>query len=104
MRKLKFWISAGVAALLAGTSMPASAGSWLDHSPWAQSRLRHFCFEMTDYQVRKLIAGKGYSQIYLNAPDSHRIQVRAARDGWVYLLSVNTCNGTIIDRERLRRQ
>lgn len=96
--------AAALAALIAGSALPATADTRFHFGPWPDGwHQRAFCFELTDYQVRKAIAAKGYSKIYLNARDSHRIQVRGVKDGWVYLLKVNTCNGSIVDRDRLRR-
>ncbi|MBN9361673.1 MULTISPECIES: hypothetical protein [unclassified Devosia] len=61
------------------------------------------CIELTDRQIRNAVRDQGYSNISLNVADNRRIQVRATRGGWVYLLRVSTCTGTILYRERLRR-
>ncbi len=61
------------------------------------------CIELTDHQIRNAVEAQGYHNIYLNVANDRRIQVRATRDKWVYLLKVSTCTGAILDRERLRR-
>lgn len=65
--------------------------------------LAPFCVEMTDHQLRQAIARKGFTNIYLNVRDHHRIQIKASQGGWVYLLRVSTCTATILDSQRLRR-
>ncbi|MBN9314384.1 MAG: hypothetical protein J0I99_01450 [Devosia sp.] len=60
------------------------------------------CIELTDRQIRNAVRDQGYSNIYLNVSNNRRIQVRATRGDWVYLLRVSTCTGTILSRERLR--
>ncbi|MDB5542375.1 MAG: hypothetical protein JWQ89_4102 [Devosia sp.] len=61
------------------------------------------CLELTDRQIRNAVSNQGYHDIFLNAPIDRRVQVRATRGDWVYLLRVSTCTGAILDRERLRR-
>lgn len=61
------------------------------------------CVELTDRQVREAVRAQGYTNIFLNVRNDGRIQVRATRGGWVYLLRVSTCTGAILNRERLRR-
>lgn len=61
------------------------------------------CIELTDRQIRNAVRDQGYSNIYLNVRNDRRIQVRATRGNWVYLLRVSTCTGAILNRERLRR-
>ena len=58
---------------------------------------------MTDRQVRDDIAARGYSDIALNVPNDGRIEVRATRDGIVYLLDFNFCSGRIVGVTQLRR-
>jgi hypothetical protein len=95
--------AAALAALIAGSALPASADTHIRSGLWPYGgHFKTFCFELTDYQLRKAIKAKGYSNIYLNARDSHRIQVRATKGSWVYLLRVNTCDGSILERNRLR--
>lgn len=60
------------------------------------------CIELTDYQLRNAVSRQGYRQISLNVRNDRRIQVRATRGGWVYLLRVDTCTGAILKRDRLR--
>jgi hypothetical protein len=57
---------------------------------------------LSDSQIRAAVADRGYSDISLNVPNEKHIQVRATKDGWVYLLDFNYCSGRIEDRERLR--
>lgn len=57
---------------------------------------------LTDRQLRRAIRARGYHDIFLNVENNNRIQVRATRGRWVYLLWVNACTGRILDRERLR--
>ncbi len=61
------------------------------------------CIELTDRQIRNAVRDQGYTNIYLNVRNDRRIQVRATRGDWVYLLRVSTCTGAILDRDRLRR-
>lgn len=70
------------------------------------SRFQHRRFPricLTDQQLRRAIREQGYRNVYLNVENDNRIQARATRGGWVYLLWVNACTGRILDRERLRR-
>lgn len=57
---------------------------------------------MGDYQVRQAVAGRGYTDIYLNVMNDKHVEVRATRDGWVYLLDFNYCTGRIEKRTQLR--
>lgn len=57
---------------------------------------------MGDYQVRRAVADRGYTNIYLNVMNDKHVQVRATRDGWVYLLDFNYCTGRIEERRQLR--
>ncbi len=57
---------------------------------------------LNDYQVRQAVAARGYDNIALNVEMDNHIQVRATRDGWVWLLDFNICTGRIENRERLR--
>ena len=57
---------------------------------------------MTDRQIRDAVADEGYDNIALNAPNEDHVQVRATRDGAVYLLDFNACTGRIEDERRLR--
>ena len=57
---------------------------------------------MTDRQIRDDIAARGYTDVALNVAHEKRIEVRATRDGYVYLLDFNFCSGRILDEMRLR--
>lgn len=63
---------------------------------------RRLCI-LTDRGLREAIRDEGYRNIYLNVPVGRYVQVRATKGNWVYLLKVNACTGSIVDRERLRR-
>jgi hypothetical protein len=58
---------------------------------------------LNNYQIREAVAGRGYTDIALNVPMQKHIEVRATRDGWVYLLDFNYCTGHIEGRTQLRR-
>ena len=57
---------------------------------------------LSDYQVRQAVADRGYTNIYLNIMTDKHVEVRATRDGWVYLLEFNFCSARIVDRVLLR--
>jgi hypothetical protein len=57
---------------------------------------------MGDHQIRQAVAGRGYTNIYLNVMNDGHVEVRATRDGWVYLLDFNYCTGRIEGRQKLR--
>jgi hypothetical protein len=57
---------------------------------------------MTDRQIRDAVAEEGYDNIALNAPNEEHVQVRATRDGAVYLLDFSACTGSIEAERRLR--
>jgi hypothetical protein len=57
---------------------------------------------MTDRQIRDAVASEGFDNIALNAPNEDHVQVRATRDGAVYLLDFNACTGRIEEIRRLR--
>ena len=59
---------------------------------------------LTDRGLRNAIADQGYEDIYLNVPVGRYVQARASRGSWVYLLKVNACTGTVVERQRLRRR
>lgn len=58
---------------------------------------------LTDSQIRRSIAERGYSQIALNIPNGKRVEVRATKGGTVYLLKFNFCTDRIEGRTALRR-
>lgn len=64
--------------------------------------LPHRLCLLTSSGLRRAIARQGYEDIYLNVANNHRIQARASRGRWVYLLTVNSCTGRILDSQRLR--
>ncbi|WP_332690868.1 hypothetical protein [Devosia sp.] len=101
------FIAIALTALLlgAGAAMPAQAQSFGfgiffgdEASDFYPERIT--C--MTDRQIRDAVAARGYTNIYLNVAMEKNIQVRATRDGWVYLLDFNFCSGRIEGRQQLR--
>jgi hypothetical protein len=97
--------AAVIGLALAASAIPASAQTF--HFGFGTDgfgfRRPLICLELTDYQIRNAVRAKGYHNIYLNVRNDRRIQVRATRGDWVYLLRVSTCTGAILDRDRLRR-
>jgi hypothetical protein len=101
------WIAAALTALLlsTGAAIPTQAQSFGfgiffgdEASDFHPERIT--C--MTDRQIRDAVAARGYSNIALNVAMEKNIQVRATRDGWVYLLDFNFCTGRIEGRQQLR--
>ena len=105
--KSSFLKAAVLAVALSASTMPVAAqnlqfqfGLGTDGFGFRRPMI---CIELTDYQIRNAVRAHGYTNIYLNVRNDRRIQVRATRGGWVYLLRVSTCTGAILHRERLRR-
>ena len=98
-----------VTALLLGTgvSMPVQAQSsgfgvfFGDEESDFFAPERFSC--MNDREIRDAVADLGYSNISLNVVMKRNIQVRATRDGVVYLLDFNICTGRVEGRQQLRR-
>jgi len=91
---------------LAAATVPAQAASVQFHFGIGEGFGFHrplICVELTDRQLRNAVRDQGYRNIYLNVRDDRRIQVRATKGEWVYLLRVSTCTGAILNRDRLRR-
>ena len=105
--KIASILRAGVLGLaLAGAALPAQAASMHFQFGMGDGFGFHrplICIELTDRQIRNAVSAQGYHNIYLNVRNEHRIQVRATKGDWVYLLRVSTCTGAILDRDRLRR-
>ena len=99
-------LAAVVAATFGSAPLPAQAQSFFfqfgfgTEDSFTHRRIRP-CF-MSDSQIREAVRRRGYHHIYLNVENNKRIQVRATKGDWVYLLVVSTCTGRILDRERLR--
>jgi hypothetical protein len=55
-----------------------------------------------NYSIRRAISRQGYSNIFLNVENDPRIEARATKGKWVYLLDVNSCSGRVLSRKRLR--
>jgi hypothetical protein len=102
--------AAAVALALAAVSLagaPAQAqgfsfGFHIGDDGFFTRRPLRLCL-LTDSQLRRAIRQQGYHDIFLNVANDNRIQARATRGSWVYLLNVSTCTGRILSRERLRR-
>ncbi|HET8726113.1 MAG TPA: hypothetical protein VFO41_01270 [Alphaproteobacteria bacterium] len=93
-------VTAAVPAQAGGPSFGFGLG--FDHRSDDPREWRPFCIEMTDYQIRKAVAAKGFTNIYLNVRMHRQIQVRATQGKWVYLLEVSTCTGNVLEIQRLR--
>lgn len=57
---------------------------------------------LSDHEIRRTIADRGYRDIYLNVAMDKHIEVRATQGNWVYLLDFNYCSAQIESRTRLR--
>lgn len=57
---------------------------------------------LTNSEIRRSVAARGYSNIYLNVPNDGRIEVRASYDGWVYLIDFDYCRDRIVEARPLR--
>lgn len=105
--RLKPVVLAGIAAALLGAAPQAAQaqGFLFEFGFGSDGFFRRLpprtCF-MTDRQIRDAVRQRGYHDIYLNVENNNRIQVRATKGEWVYLLRVSTCTGRILDRDRLR--
>ena len=105
--KIASMLRAGLLGLaLAAASVPAQAANVQFHFGIGDGfgfKRPLICVELTDRQLRNAVSAQGYRNIYLNVRNERRIQVRATKGNWVYLLRVSTCTGAILDRDRLRR-
>lgn len=100
-------IAIALTALLLGTSVtiPAQAQTARFGIFFGDQQSDFFPERITclsDYQVRQAVARRGYTNIYLNIMNDKHVEVRATRDGWVYLLDFNYCSGRIEGRTKLR--
>lgn len=105
MRTVSKWIAPAFILLALGAAMPAQAQSFSFGFRFGDERTDMFPHRvvcLTDRQIRDAIARRGYSNIYLNVPNEQRIQVRASRDGWVYLLDFDFCRDRIRGARQLR--
>ena len=96
-------LALGATAVTAAPSQAQGFGFSFGFGADEQRRPLRLCL-LTDSQLRRTIREQGYTDIFLNVANNNRIQVRASRGRWVYLLTVNSCTGRILDRERLRRR
>lgn len=94
-----------VATALGASSLaatPSTAQFWPD---WGDGEFYdgpyRLCL-MTNSAIRRAISRQGYTDIYLNVENDQRIQARATKGNWVYILLVNSCSGRVLDRKRLR--
>ena len=99
LRNLLVATALGAAAL---TATPSMAQFWPD---WGDGEFYdgpyRLCL-MTNSAIRRAISRQGYSDIFLNVENDQRIQARATKGRWVYILLVNSCSGRVLDRKRLR--
>ena len=58
---------------------------------------------LNDRQLWNAIARQGYRNIRLQDHGRRWVSARATSRGWVYRLTVNACNGQIVNRDRLWR-
>ncbi len=91
-----------VGLLLAAGSGPTLAAPPMFGFDFRSGHWRQICIELTDHRLRQVIADKGYTNIYLNQANDHRIRIRATRDGWQWLLEVSTCTGNVLEKEKWR--
>src|SRR5689334_998347 len=105
--KIASILRAGILGVaLAAAAVPAQAASVQFHFGIGDGfgyKRPLICIELTDRQIRNAVSAQGYHNVYLNVRNDRRIQVRATKGDWVYLLRVSTCTGAILDRDRLRR-
>lgn len=106
MKRVSVLSAAVLGLVLAAATLPAQAASMQFQFGFGTDgfgfRRPLLCIELTDRQIRNAVKAQGYHDIFLNVANDRRIQVRATRGGWVYLLRVSTCTGAILDRDRLR--
>lgn len=100
--KRNFLTAAVLGLTLAAATLPAIAAPPMFGFDFGKGRWRTICIELTDHRIRQVIADKGYTNIYLNQKNDHRIRVRGTKDGWQWLLEVSTCNGNILERRQWR--
>jgi hypothetical protein len=100
------WTRAAVVALTLGATAMVAPPATAQFFPnfgggeFYDGPMRH-CL-MTNSAIRRAIQRQGYTNVYLNVENERRIQSRATKGKWVYLLDVNSCSGRILARERLR--
>src|ERR1700716_3945123 len=56
---------------------------------------------LTDYDVRQVIAERGYTHIRLNAPIEAHIQIKAERAGATWLIDFNRCSNRIVGVQQI---
>lgn len=100
-----FFRTALIALALGATAIPAQAASFSFgfgiNDGLTVNRPYRLCL-LSDRALRNAIQAQGYRKVFLNVENDNRIQARATRGDWVYLLTVNACTGRVLDRERLR--
>ncbi|RYE87158.1 MAG: hypothetical protein EOP19_04980 [Hyphomicrobiales bacterium] len=84
------------------TAMPAQAQFYRDFGAGEFYDGPHRLCLLSNSGIRRAIARQGYTNIFLNVENDQRVQARATRGKWVYLLNVNSCSGRILERQRLR--
>jgi hypothetical protein len=58
---------------------------------------------LTANQLENRIERQGYHRVRITEAGRNRSTVRAVRGNWLYRLTVDSCSGAILDRDRLRR-
>lgn len=94
-----------MAAMLGATALGAAPAGAQFMPDWGDGEFYDGPFRlclMTNSAIRRAISRQGYTDIFLNVENDQRIQARATKGGWVYLLLVNSCSGRVLDRQRLR--
>jgi hypothetical protein len=108
MVQLGHWAGAMATALALMSATPALAqapgfGVYFGSSQendWKRYPQLPMC--LTDHQIREAIARRGFDNISLNVPDERRVQVRASRDGAVYLIDFDFCADRIRGAQQIR--
>ena len=102
MNKLSTIVLVG---LLLGSVVPAQAQSTSFGIFFGDERSDFLPDRFTclgDRAIRQAVADRGYTKIFLNIKREGRVQVRASRDGWTYLLEYNYCTNRIEACTQLR--
>ena len=96
--------AAVVAVALGGAALagaPAQAAPYM-HDHFMPSHPQAMC--MSDWQVRKVLQRRGYSNISLNADMGRFVSARATKGNWVWRVTVNRCSGDVVNVNRLRHR
>lgn len=106
----RFAIPLGALALVAGLAAfgsPAQAQGWGGFGfgfGWDndnRSRGFQLCI-LTENELRRTIRNAGYTNVTMAPNNRGLTEARGTQGGWVYLLTVRSCTGEILERRRLR--